>query len=90
MAEHSNVKGFSVAWTNTPNPMGTKPPHPQFQSAPQPANMLIQKTLPNPTGQQGQMPIGLIQSKRQPFAVEHAFTKYGELSTGLGTNLGSS
>jgi len=83
------VQGYSVQWTNTPNAMGTKPPHPQFDSAPVPSNMLIQKTLPNPTEKNGNMPVGLIQSKRQPYAVEHAFTKYGELNTGLGTNMGA-
>lgn len=89
MAEYSNVKGFSVQWTNLPNALGTKPPHPQFQNAPEPSNMQVQTLLPNPTEKRGTMPVGLIQSRRQPFAVEHAYTKYGELNTGLGTNLGA-
>lgn len=89
MADYSNVKGFSVQWTSTANATGVKPPHPQFQAAPVPANTLHLTNLPNPTGQSGKMPVGLIQSRRQPYAVEHAFTKYGELNTGLGTNLGA-
>jgi len=88
-ATNNSVQGFSIKWTGTPNPMGTKPPHPQFQSAPVPANMSVMKNLPNPTQSHGSMPVGLIQSNRQPFAVEHAYTKYGELNTGLGTNIGS-
>ena len=84
----SNVKGFSVTWTNNYNATGVKPPNPQFSDAPVPANMTVHTELPNPTNLKGKMPVGLIQSARQPYAVEHAFTKYGELSTGLGTNMG--
>lgn len=86
--ESSDVKGFSVNWTDSANPTGVKPPNPQFKSVPLPANMVALTQLPNPTDINGTMPVGLLQSNRQPYAVEHAFTKYGELSTGLGTDMG--
>ena len=83
----SNVRGFSVSWASNPNALGTKPPHPQFQPDNLPSEVTPMMNLPSPA-QSGTMPVGLIQSGRQPFAVEHAYTKYGELSTRLGTNLG--
>jgi hypothetical protein len=82
--ENTNVKGFSVSWQQVPNAKGVKPPHPQFQ----PDN-LPPTVVPVTTTKYGSMPIGLIQSARQPYAEVHAYTKYGELQTKLGTNLGT-
>lgn len=84
----SNVKGFSVSWTNGPNILGTKPPHPQFKNDNLPANVVPVTNLPSSSKLES-MPVGLIQSGRQPYAVEHAYTKYGGLGTRLGTNLGT-
>lgn len=89
-----NNKGFSVSWSYNPNALGTKPPHPQFMNDPIPSNMLhsgmlIKTELADPTNKGSSIPVGLIQSKRQPYAVEHAFTKYGDLNTRLGTNMGT-
>lgn len=87
--ENSTVNGFTITWVGQPNANGVKPPNPQFQPAPLPANVLALTSLPDPSQAFGPMPVGLIQSARQPFAVEHGYTKYGELSTGLGTNMGA-
>jgi hypothetical protein len=32
---------------------------------------------------------GILLSNRTPYGVEHLFTKYGEMNTRLGTNLGA-
>jgi hypothetical protein len=79
---------FSIAWTGIPNAFGTKPPNPQFQ----PADIvpyIEPKTLGASPDQVGSYPIGVIQSNRSPFAVEHLYNPYGTLSSRLGTNLGA-
>ena len=80
-------RSFTTAWTNTPNMTGINPPFPQFQQAPNISTILPQTILPDTT-KLGFAPVGLIQSKREPYAVEHYYTKYGQLETRLGTSLG--
>lgn len=82
-------KGFSIQWTNYPNAYGVKPPHPQFSYDPLPSNITPITSMPDPTDPTQIMPIGLIQSKREPYAVEYAYSKYGGLNTKLGVNWGS-
>lgn len=71
---------FSVKWMNEPNGNGIKPNSTMIPMETEP-NTIIHKNFDD-------MPIGNIQSNRQPYAVQHLYTKYGELSTRLGTNLG--
>jgi hypothetical protein len=80
-------RSFTTAWSNTPNMIGNKPPNPQFQQAPNISTILPQTILPD-TSKLGFAPVGVIQSKREPYAVEYYFGKYGQLETRLGTSLG--
>ena len=85
----TNIKGFSVSWTNdSTKVLGTKPPHPQFKNDDLQANVIPIMNLPSSSKLES-MPVGLIQSGRQPYAAEHAYTRNGGLSTRLGTNLGA-
>ena len=79
---------FSVAWTGTPNALGVKPPNPQFQSANSVSYILPQTMVAAPT-EYGKAPVGLIQSKREPYAAEWYRGEYGSLNSKLGTNLGT-
>ncbi len=80
-------RSFTTAWTNTPNMTGINPPSNKFQQAKNTPNILPQTILPD-SSKLGFAPVGLIQSKREPYAVEHYYTKYGQLETRLGTSLG--
>ena len=80
---------FSIAWTSTPNMMGTRPPNPQFQPQQSQPYIKPQIRLPNPN-EHGTYPVGLIQSRREPYAVQEIYTQYGDLESGFGTNLGRS
>jgi hypothetical protein len=79
---------FSVSWTSTPNAMGVKPPNPQFQPAPHVPYILPQTILPAPS-EHGKAPVGLLQSRREPYAVEWYYNPYGNLESRLGTNMGA-
>ena len=68
--------------------MGVRPPNPQFKKS-EPVPYILESTKGPDTTKYGSYPIGLIQSAREPYAVEHMYTRYGGLSTRLGTNLGS-
>jgi hypothetical protein len=83
----TNPRSFSVSWTNTPNIQGIKPPSPQFQPAPNVSYILPQTVLPS-SSEHGEFPVGIIQSKREPYGVEYVFNGYGGLESKLGTNLG--
>jgi len=83
-----NPQAFSVAWTSIPNVIGIKPPNPQFQPSNNISYIQQQTMLPS-ISQNGQYPVGLIQSRREPYAIEHLYNPYGTLSTKLGTNLGT-
>ena len=84
---NQNPWAFSVSWTDKPNANGIRPPNPQFQPAPVVPYILPPTIVAGPT-EFGSMPNGLIQSKREPYAVEFPNNGYGLLSTRLGTNLG--
>lgn len=79
---------FSISWINTPNPMGVKPPNPQFQQVQLP-NYIKPVTLGASPDKTGNYPIGVIQSRREPYAVEYMYTRYGNLESRLGTGLGT-
>ncbi len=79
---------FSVSWTNNPNMQGVNPPNPQFQQAPDISYILPQTILPGPS-EYGKLPVGIIQSKREPYGVQEYWGLYGNLSSKLGTNLGT-
>jgi len=78
---------FSVAWTEIPNATGVKPPNPQFQMANNQSYILPRTMLPS-TNMVGQNPVGIIQSKREPYGVEHYYNQYGSLNSRTGTQLG--
>lgn len=84
-----SFKGFSVNWSGSPNMIGTNPPNPKFVYEPVPSNMEVFIRPVDPTQSDRRMPIGLIQSRRTPYAQQNAVTKYGESSMGLGTMLGT-
>lgn len=84
----SNTWAFSVSWTSVPNGMGVKPPNPQFQQANHMPYILPQTMVADNT-EYGKAPIGLIQSRREPYAVEWYPGEYGSLNSRLGTQLGS-
>lgn len=83
-----NTWAFSVTWTGTPNAIGIKPPNPQFQTATPVPYILPQTIVASPT-QYGKAPVGIIQSKREPYGVEWYPGQYGSLDSKLGTNLGA-
>jgi hypothetical protein len=85
---NSNAWAFSVSWTGVPNAIGVKPPNPQFQPAPQISYILPQTIVDAPT-ENGKAPVGLIQSRREPYAVEWYPGEYGSLNSKLGTNMGA-
>jgi hypothetical protein len=70
---------FSVVWTQIPNANGTNPPNPKFEP--------FDPTTPM-TPVSDYLPVGAIQSRREPYAVEWYWGKYGSLNTKLGTNMG--
>lgn len=84
----TNPWSFSVSWTNTSNMNSTKPPNPQFQQSPNVPYILPQTMLATPN-EHGKAPVGLIQSRREPYAVEWYYNPYGGLNSRLGTNLGA-
>lgn len=84
----SNPWAFSVSWTGTPNANGVKPPNPQFQQAPISSYILPPTFVAAPT-EFGKMPNGVIQSKREPYAIEWYPGIFGSLESKLGTNLGA-
>ncbi len=84
----TNPWAFSVSWTNVPNMQGVRPPNPQFQPASVIPYILSPTMIAAPT-EHGKMPNGLIQSKREPYAVDWYPGLYGSLNSRLGTQLGS-
>lgn len=76
-----DTKMFSVKWMNSPNPDGTRPNSTMLPADSEP-DTKINTNL-------DKMAVGNIQSNRQPYAVQHLYTKYGELNTRLGTSMGS-
>ncbi len=83
-----NPWSFSVSWTSVPNMQGVDPPNPQFQLAPNIPYILPSTILPDPS-EHGTAPVGLIQSRREPYAVDFYNNQYGLLNSRLGTGLGS-
>lgn len=83
-----NTWAFSVSWTDTPNANGVKPPNPQFQPS-APISYILPQTIVADSTQNGKAPVGLIQSKREPYAVEWYPGVYGSLNSRLGTGLGT-
>jgi len=84
----TNPWAFSVSWTNTPNAQGIRPPNPQFQPAPVVPYIFTPTMVSAPT-EYGKMPVGYIQSRREPYAVEWYPGTYGSMESKLGTNLGA-
>ena len=84
----TSPNSFSVAWTGHANAMGVKPPNPQFKPANSPNYILAPTMVPAPY-LVGSYPNGLIQSRREPYAVEWTTNPYGQLNTRLGTSMGS-
>lgn len=80
-------RSFSTAWSDESNMIGVNPPSNKFQQAPNISYISPQTILPD-TSKLGFAPVGVIQSKREPYAVEYYFGKYGQLETRLGTSLG--
>lgn len=82
-----NPLSFSVYWTDDQNKNGVKPPNPQFVKKENPEYIQVSTSLPSAyVGINNSL--GVIQSKREPYAAEHMFTNYGELNTRVGTNMG--
>jgi hypothetical protein len=84
----TNPWSFSVSWTNTPNMQGTRPPNPQFQTAPNIPYILPQTMMASPS-EHGKAPVGILQSRREPYGVEWYYNPYGTLESRLGTNMGA-
>lgn len=84
----SNPWSFSVSWADMPNMQGVKPPNPQFKPSLNIPYILPPVMVSSPN-EQGNMPNGLIQSKREPYAVEWYPGIYGSLNSRIGTNMGS-
>ncbi len=83
----SNPLSFSVYWADNYNTNGVNPPNPQFKKQEAPSYIMASTLLPS-TSKNGLNPVGLIQSNREPYAVENMFTSYGNLNTRVGTNMG--
>ena len=83
-----NAWAFSVTWTGLPNVIGIKPPNPQFQAT-TPVSYILPQTIVASSTQYGKAPIGIIQSRREPYAVDFYNNPYGLLNSRLGTNLGA-
>ena len=84
----ANPLAFSVYWTTDQNKNGTKPPNPQFIKKADPEYARVTTSLP--CSYVGiNKPVLVIQSTRFPYAVEHVNNGYGQLSTKLGTNMGT-
>jgi len=86
--EPYSFSSFSVFWTDNPNFQGINPPSEKFVKSENIQGLSQQTQLAGP-GKTNSYPVGLIQSKRQPFAVQHLTNEYGSLSSRLGTNIGS-
>jgi hypothetical protein len=84
----NNPLSYSVYWTDEQNKNGTKPQNPQFIKKEAPEYLQVLTSLPSAYTQIDN-PVGLIQSKREPYAVENMYTSYGQLNTRLGTNMGN-
>ncbi len=89
--ENYNYHSFNVSWGGSAelNPsnistFGTNPPNPKFENY----STNNKPMLPNTT-KNGLNPVGIIQSRREPYAYEVYFTPYGNFSSKLGTNLGA-
>jgi hypothetical protein len=80
-------RNFNVKWKNQLNPDGVRPNKEMTNLNPIPIEASTQVEYAQieyaPTA------LGTIELRRKPFAVQHLYTKYGELSTRLGTNLGN-
>ncbi len=83
----STSTSFSVAWASNPNMLGTKPPNPQFQPQNSQSYIKPQIRLPS-TEAHGTYPVGLIQSRREPNAIDQMFTPSGTLESRFGSDLG--
>ena len=81
-----DYRAFSISWTENSNAMGIRPPNPQFQASDSSKYVIPVTKLPGPGSES--YPVGLIQSRREPYAVDFMYSPYGELETRFGTNLG--
>lgn len=84
---NSNQLSFSLYWTDDQNKNGIKPPNPQFIKKESPKYIQVSTSLPSAyIGKNN--PVGVLQSKREPYAVDYMFTNYGQMNTRVGTNMG--
>ncbi len=83
----NNPRSFTVSWSNSPNMQGVNPPNPQFAPYEPTTPMFASILVPNTTST-GLSPVGVIQSKREPYGVEWYWGEYGSLNSRLGTNMG--
>ncbi len=84
----SNPLSYSVCWTDDQNKNGPRPPNPQFVKKENPEYLQVSTSLPSAyLGIEN--PVGVIQSKREPYAIQYMYTQYGQLNSRLGTNLGA-
>lgn len=82
-------RAFSVIWTVVPN-IGHVKPYSEFELVPAVPVVDVKPVtqLPSPYTDV-YYPVGLIQSRREPYAVEEYWGQYGNLNSKLGTNLGT-
>jgi len=83
----NNARSFSVSWTSNQNMTGVRPPNPLFQKSPSVQYVVPQTKVYGP-GDSIIYPVGLIQSNREPYAVDFTYGPYGNLNSNFGTNLG--
>jgi hypothetical protein len=85
------MNSFKITWNPkaSPNPNGIKPNSNSLINT-DPSPIVIPKNSLSPyEGSNSDPTYGLIMSARYPYAIEHLYTKYGELETKLGTSIGS-
>lgn len=83
----TNDRAFSVIWTVTPTINQVKPYSILVPAVPV-EDVKPVTYLPSPYTDT-YYPVGLIQSRREPYAVEEYWGQYGNLNSKLGTNLGT-
>ncbi len=83
---NSNIPlSYSVYWSSEEN---KNTPVKQFIKKEAPEYIQVSTSLPSAYSGINN-PVGVIQSKREPYAIEYMYNGYGQLNTRLGTNLGT-
>lgn len=81
----NNPLSYSVFWTDEQNKNKNGP---RFVKKEVPEYLQVSTSLPSAYTKINN-PVGVIQSKREPYAIENMYTSYGQLNTRLGTNMGT-